>query len=105
MLKSMALPRQGLLPDGLWALSRSGGVAGGATRNSARLGICQKMLSEAGIPAKYLAPADLLKLDESGRKREIAKVTAQARDLGLQIRHIAVVNGGVAAVGHTASPG
>ena len=37
------------------------------------LGVCEKMLTEAGIPHKYLAAGDLLKLDEAGRKREISR--------------------------------
>ena len=47
-----------------------------ALRLDRDLGICEKMLNEAGIPRQYLAAGDLLKLDEAGRKREITRTQA-----------------------------
>lgn len=38
------------------------------------LGACERMITESGIPTEYLAAGDLIKLDESGRKREIARI-------------------------------
>lgn len=38
------------------------------------LGICENMLKEAGIPAKYCSAGRLLKMEESDRKEEIARL-------------------------------
>lgn len=52
-------------------------------RLSSDLAACQAMLKEAGIPSKYLTAGDLIKLDESARKRELAKITMIMESAGV----------------------
>lgn len=47
-----------------------------ALRLDKDLGMCEALLTEAGIPRKYLTAGDLVKLDESARKREISRWVA-----------------------------